>query len=281
MEEKITGPQLFTPFLQDLQELTQQCLPDVNTEPLPALHRLQGLVSRLKREVLTQGFGSEETEIHFFKTVKPQFYSWIYYWQMRYRFELLMPPGDGPVKAGEIREQLRNCYQFYREHRGFYLYTRSGATAMDRWYFTRAALEHAQRPEEDPDFTTNGDPLVSRMLATDRLIPWLNRHLLQALAKDNGEAQPPLDNRMPWTATKAALIELIYALQSAGVFKNGQAGIKELAEYFSGLFGVELGNYYHVFNEIRLRKKNRTQLLDQMKEAVIRKMDALDERETK
>ena len=42
---------------------------------------------------------------------------------------------------------------------------------------------------------------------------------------------------------------------------------------------MDLGNYYNVFNEIRLRKKNRTSLLDHMREKIIQKMDALDERQ--
>jgi hypothetical protein len=81
-----------------------------------------------------------------------------------------------------------------------------------------------------------------------------------------------------WTGSKAALIELIYALQSGGVLNNGMASIKEIAENFEKIFQVELGNYYHCFNEIRLRKKNRTALLDHLREKVLQKMDGLDER---
>jgi hypothetical protein len=43
------------------------------------------------------------------------------------------------------------------------------------------------------------------------------------------------------------------------------------------IFQVELGNHYHCFNEIRLRKKNRTALLDHLQEKVLQKMDGLDE----
>ena len=81
-----------------------------------------------------------------------------------------------------------------------------------------------------------------------------------------------------WTASKADMIELIYSLQAGGVFNNGKTGIKEIAESFQKLFQVDLGNYYNVFNEIRLRKKNRTALLDHLREKVIQKMDSLDEK---
>ena len=52
--------------------------------------------------------------------------------------------------------------------------------------------------------------------------------------------------------------------------------LKQLVNFFSHYFQVDLGNFYHVFNEIRLRKKNRTQLLDLLKEKVVAKMDELD-----
>jgi hypothetical protein len=80
-----------------------------------------------------------------------------------------------------------------------------------------------------------------------------------------------------WTGSKAALTELIYALQSGGVLNHGPTPIKEIAEKMEKIFQVELGNYYHCFNEIRLRKKNRTALLDHLREKVLEKMDGMDE----
>ena len=45
---------------------------------------------------------------------------------------------------------------------------------------------------------------------------------------------------------------------------------------FEKLFGMKLGNYYHIFNEIRLKKKNRTSLFDLLREKHIYKMDIMD-----
>lgn len=83
---------------------------------------------------------------------------------------------------------------------------------------------------------------------------------------------------LSWTASKADMVELINSLQAGGVFNHGKTGIKEIAETFQKLFKIDLGNYYNVFNEIRLRKKNRTALLDHLKEKIIQKMDSLDEK---
>jgi hypothetical protein len=48
--------------------------------------------------------------------------------------------------------------------------------------------------------------------------------------------------------------------------------------HFETSFQVELSNFYHVFNEIRPRKKNRTVLLDELWEKIMRRMDGLDEK---
>ena len=88
----------------------------------------------------------------------------------------------------------------------------------------------------------------------------------------------PADTHLRWTGSRAGLVELIYALQSGGVINQGRASLLELVKYFETGFQVELSNFYHVFNEIRLRKKNRTVLLDDLREKITRRMDGLDEK---
>jgi hypothetical protein len=88
----------------------------------------------------------------------------------------------------------------------------------------------------------------------------------------------PASKPMKWTAPKAALIEIIYSLQSYGAFNNGSADVKEVATYLQEVFHVELGNYYNSFQEIRLRKKSRTVFLDQLTEKLLQRMDEADER---
>jgi hypothetical protein len=69
----------------------------------------------------------------------------------------------------------------------------------------------------------------------------------------------------------------MYALQSAGVFNNSTADIKQIASCFEWIFNVDLKNYYRTFLEIRSRKANRTAFLDLLKERLIKRMDEADE----
>ena len=181
-----------------------------------------------------------------------------------------------------LRKQLEKLHQFFTSNSGFYMYVRSGETLLDDIYFVRDKLDdYSANPhcvDSDRSFTTSHDYLVARILANEMLQDYLNREI--SFLDEHSTASPTPSPAFPlqWTASKAGLVELIYALQSGGVYNNGNAEIKEIADCFGKLFQVDLGNYYHTFNEIRLRKKSRTQLLDQLKEKVVKKMDEMDER---
>lgn len=84
--------------------------------------------------------------------------------------------------------------------------------------------------------------------------------------------------KLKWSGSKVALIELIYALHYQGVFDNGNNDIREVAQYFESAFGVDLGNFYQTYLELRNRKMNRTKFLDALREELIRRMDEQDEK---
>ncbi len=94
-------------------------------------------------------------------------------------------------------------------------------------------------------------------------------------SKKNPQAVLPA-SVLKWTTSKTDLIELIYALHASGTFNNGKADIKEIAEYFQHIFNVELGQYNRVFYDIRARKINKTKLLDNLKENLIRRIKETD-----
>jgi hypothetical protein len=62
-----------------------------------------------------------------------------------------------------------------------------------------------------------------------------------------------------------------------GVFNNGTASLKDIAETFEELFGIDLGQYRRNFLEIRTRREDRTRFLNSLKSNLIRRMDDSDE----
>lgn len=116
------------------------------------------------------------------------------------------------------------------------------------------------------------DYKVACIIANDLLQVYLERQL-----NDNHHRKPPYSNSLTWTASKTAIIELIYSLHVKGVFDNGNAALKIIAKVFENTFNVDLGDFYHTFMELKARKLNRTKFLDSLREALIQKMDDQDE----
>ena len=104
------------------------------------------------------------------------------------------------------------------------------------------------------------------------------------LPVDNEDHMPPKEKsqlnhnlKLNWTGSKVALIELLYALHTEGVFNNGTSDLKDIAEYFENVFSIDLGQYHRAFLEIRMRKTDKTKFLNGMKEKLIRRMENTDE----
>ena len=69
----------------------------------------------------------------------------------------------------------------------------------------------------------------------------------------------------------------MYALHSEGVFNNGAADLKDIAEYFEHVFEIDLGQYRRTFLEIRVRKSERTKFINSLKENLTKRMDNSDD----
>lgn len=83
-----------------------------------------------------------------------------------------------------------------------------------------------------------------------------------------------LGSCLPWSYTKVALIELIYALDSLGVIDNKKRRLKDIVRAFEDLFQIDLGNYSDVLMDIRCRKSNPTSFLDELKAALLSRLEA-------
>jgi hypothetical protein len=260
-------------------------LPKENIIPASrqAIDIVRQSIGFLKTYCSRSPFRDQESEILFFKIIKPHFHANLVYWMAVFEIELGRPVGGLKREMKFLEKRLESLYAFFEQHTDFYKYYRSGQTDRDKIYFLRDADPASFNTDPhiadaDPLFTTGYDFRVTEILANDRIRDYL-RDAINALL-DPGFSRTPdyVTSGLQWTASKTGLVELIYALQSGGVYNNGQMEIKEIAETFQRVFKVDLGNYYHAFNELRLRKKNRTSLLDLLREKVIQKMDALDEK---
>jgi RteC protein len=239
----------------------------------------QNILMQLRELTTTHDFKNETEEISFFKHVKPLFCSSLIYWKNILSLFLHKPVGGELIIEKYYRRKLKSLRSFFELHTVMYEYIRGNYDYMDKLYFLRSCRHFEEATDSidlNPKFTTGKDRLVSEIYANDLLEQYI--HQILSKPKSISEVPEKEPYKLKWTASRAGLVEFIYALQSGGVFNDGKIGIKELADILQDLFQFEIGNYYHVFNEIRLRKKSRTSLLDHLKEQVIQKMDNMDEK---
>src|SRR5690606_29215970 len=157
------------------------------------------------------------------------------------------------------------------------------STYLDHKYFLRSKFDikmslSSYYFEADTSFSTSHDFKVAKILANDLIQLYLENKLVMIENKDNCEkSQRKQMLKMIWTSPRVALIELVYALHTGGVFNNGAAEINDVAEYFEYIFETDLGQYRRRFLEIRTRKADRVKFLTSLNKKLLKRMEDADE----
>lgn len=233
-------------------------------------------MAKLKNYISSYSFDDTEDEIHFFKTVKPQFYSKYIYFINVYNFLMQKPLGSEGILKDYMHYELADIKRFFDHNHAFYQYYRSGSTQMDEVYFTRGSFDvHVELEdfEEDDLYSTSHDYKLSKIIANEKYQDFLNLELQKTLEHDEKPAEMGLELPLRWTFNKTDLVELIYGLVALGVFNNGNTEIKSVVSFFQTVFHIDLGQYYHKYTDITKRKKERTSFLDKLKLALLQKID--------
>lgn len=240
-------------------------------------------INELKKVATKTNFKSKSEEIQFFKDVKPLFTSKLIYFNLVYRIEMKKPNGGNKILKKYYNNELLKLKAFFDNELEFYQYYRSGSTYLDYKYFLRGEFDiklalDSYYFESDMSFATSHDFKVATILANDLIELYLENQLLMLENNENSEKSQRKPNvKLTWTGSKVALIELIYALHTEGVFNNGAADLKDIAEYFEHTFEIDLGQYRRVFLEIRARKNDRTKFLTTLNDSLQKRMENSDD----
>lgn len=239
-------------------------------------------ISVLKDYISNNTFINKDEEINFFKNIKPKFLSKLIYYHKAFEILSHLPfSSSNEIKNFYLKEQEK-ISEYLNENKEFYSYYRSKSTLFDEVYFLRKEPEswlllNFDDYETDLNFTTIYDYKLSKIIAFESLSELIKESINKVDLKQHIISGTGKKQKITWTASKVSLIELLYALQSTGACNNGTIDIKNLAIYLEHIFNIDLGNYYRVFQEIRIRKASRTNFLDQLKDRLIKRMDESDE----
>lgn len=234
---------------------------------------------RLKEFIINYRFADEAEEILFFKEIKPKIFCHLIYYRKVYNIEMNRPVASLDAQRVYLKNKLDAIQEYNNKILDFYRYYRSCADYLDAAYFVRGKPDMEQYLEtfyyeRDPQFSTNCDFKVARILANDMLQAYLLSELEEL---DNSQhnvssgAFPKI--KLTWTGSKTDLIELIYALDIVGCFNGGKVPLNQITAYFVNIFNIDLGNNIaRNFYDMRIRQQP-TPFLDRLREEILKRME--------
>lgn len=272
-------------FLNELNGQIEFLESEINDEILKAEEIIKVILESLKslkNFVNKYKFKSKYEEIIFFKTIKPQFTSKLFYYNLVLKIASQKPPGGNLISKDYYLKELEKIKIFSDDNLDFYKYYRTNSTFLDEKYFVRGFFDFKLNLDNnffnsDPKFSTSHDHKVALIMAYDLLSIYIDDKILEIERLSIINSQRNHNSKLKWTASKVALIELIYALQTEGVFNNGTADLKDITDYFQQAFKIELGQYRRTFLEIRTRKDERAKFISSLKDKLIERMDDSDD----
>ena len=141
-----------------------------------------------------------------------------------------------------------------------------GQNHFDEFYFTRkynfsvSCKTHTYY--RDPNFSSSHDLVLAELNANKLYLKYLQQQWESMNNSLGGNLAKP--TKLQWTESKAALIELIYALHEQKAFNGGKVDLKDIANFFQNVYEFDKADMYRTFTELKSRKKSQTQFLDEL-----------------
>lgn len=262
-------------ILKQSEELWQSLLRTIEKkerENLPPVTRYQHLlmeadqaISILKGMVAYHTFDATAQEVYFFKILKPRFSAKFILYSKILALITTRPHGSYKALRRICDDELDYLHYFFSDQREFVAYYKRGATYLDDKYFLRRRYDLYTTLETDlhsfdSRFATSHDHVAARILAFEEyeafLRQWLAKH------SKNRQQEDSFAGMVTWSASKAALIELLFSLHLTGCFNGGNIELAEVIRWAEASLHTDLGNYHKTLAEVRNRKTRRTKFLD-------------------
>ncbi|WDF66925.1 RteC domain-containing protein [Sphingobacterium oryzagri] len=248
--------------------------PDLLERTVQLINLLQDALMDLKKLVGKTGFADSQQEIIFFKHTKPQLLGKLMFYNMVFRIESASPITGWDIKKMYFSRHLRLLKKQHKDNlkgEEFYRYYRSARTDLDYVYYLRGNLDFKRGMDSyifeiDTAFSTYYDFKVAQIIANDLLYGYLSSRV--NVMKKKVLPEIAAMQKMVWSDSANALIELIYALYAARVFSNGKVGIRQISRFFQYMFDLPLNEVHHAFHRMKTRAQSRTVFIDRLKVAL-------------
>ncbi|WBL24273.1 RteC domain-containing protein [Zunongwangia sp. HGR-M22] len=223
-------------------------------------------LSKLQKHVNKEDFEDPQSEIDFFRNIKPLPMSYhIYFSQIR-NCEINLPKIGNSHKVRFLEKEIKKINQFFSENNSFVSYMEQGHTYLDHLFFSRhGKRDFSFNPNihyyQYPEFSTSHDMLWSQVQALYRYIHYIREKLEKIEPGSSSNFRERQPNLLVWSGTKTSLVEIIYALYFKGDINHGTVDLKTIVAAFEDFFNIEIDNFYKTYGEIKSRKDPRTKYL--------------------
>lgn len=239
-------------------------------------------LKKIRENIISTPFKSTSEEILFFKHVKPKFTGKLIYYIEVFNIQSKRPPGNLKFQKKYLNNEVLKLQDYYTNNLELYQYFKRNESNLDKQFFLRNNKSIRIHSDNlnlyfDDNFTTNYDVTFAKFIGFEAVIQYLQNEIQKLTKQQNSNPKSEtLKSNLTWTGNKVGLVELIYALHSAGVINNGTVDIKELALACESGLNIDLGDYYRTFLEIRSRKLSNTKFIDVLKETLMKRIEESD-----
>lgn len=235
---------------------------------------------QLKEHIIGNNFPDKVAEINFFKKTKPLFLKELLYYMEVFQVESWKPPVGRDEQIAHYRLGAHRADLYFKRYNELYTYYRTGSTLYDEAYFLRESKSNLITPislsDTDTRFSTVHSFQFAKLQAYEQFSDYLFRCIYNLEHPGAPTPNQSSMNTLQWTDAKADFVELAYGIYSKGSINHGKADIKQIIAALEIAFNTSVGNFYRIFQNIRIRKKNRTLYWDEAKEFLIKNMDKTD-----
>ena len=223
-------------------------------------------LSKLQKQVDQNDFDDLQSEIEFFRNIKPLPMSYLIYFTQVRSCELMLPKAGTSHKVRFLEKEIKKINQFFSENNSFVSYMEQGHTYLDHLFFSRhGKRDFSFNPNihyyQYPEFSTSHDMLWSQVQALYRYIHYIREKLEKIEPGSSSNFRERQPNLLVWSGTKTSLVEIIYALYFKGDINHGTVDLKTIVAAFEDFFNIEIDNFYKTYGEIKSRKDPRTKYL--------------------
>ncbi|WP_313491981.1 MULTISPECIES: RteC domain-containing protein [Sphingobacterium] len=238
-------------------------------------HETLEISKQLKAYMLNYKFADQNEEIEFFKDVKPKFQSKLMYFMELIQVEIQKPLiSEKRMLAKYYRRSSSHYAALASRNQIFLHYMRSNYDSGDHLLFVRSNdnfdFIHTDL-DLDEKYSTPASTELAKLISYEMVIEHLAEkvnELNSVKGNDTG-----FKHKLVWEGPKVGLTEFGLAIHALGAVKAPLARIMEGLQF---LFNVDLGQYYRVIQDMRIRKDSRTIYLDEAIRAINKRMDETD-----